>query len=130
MTKQDHIAYWLNMSRRDWETVDVLYTGGRFLHALFFVHLALEKLLKAHWVKDNLEDIPPAIHNLVQIYDQTELDLSTEETDVLQGMNQYNITGRYQDYKDKAYQRVTQHYANEKIQECKVLRDTLLRKLQ
>lgn len=130
MTKKDHIAYWVNMSERDWETVDVLHQGGRFLHALFFVHLSLEKLLKAVWVKDNMEDVPPLIHNLVHIYDQTDLDLSSEETDLLQSMNQYNITGRYQDYKDKVFQRVTASYTDLKIEECKILRNTLLQKLQ
>ena len=130
MTKSDHRDYWRNMASRDWETVEVLFNGGRYLHALFFVHLCLEKTLKAFWVRDNLEDTPPPIHNLIHLYDQTELDLSTEETDLLQNMNQYNITGRYQDYKDKIFERVTQSYAQQKIQNCRALYHTLLRKLQ
>lgn len=130
MDKVEYITYWIKMSHRDWETMETLFGGGRYLHCLFFLHLSMEKLLKAAWVKDNREDTPPLIHNLIHIYDQTDLNLSSEETDILQNLNQYNIAGRYQDYKDKVYQRATKAYTTEKIQQCTHLRATLLQKLQ
>jgi HEPN domain-containing protein len=50
MTKQEHIDYWVNTAAEDWDTVEVLFNGKKYLHALFWAHLVLEKLAKAHWV--------------------------------------------------------------------------------
>jgi hypothetical protein len=47
MTKQVHIDYWLKSAEKDWEIMEYLMKGGKFVHALFFGHLYLEKLTKA-----------------------------------------------------------------------------------
>jgi HEPN domain-containing protein len=67
MTKTEHIEYWIRSSEEDWETVTSLFTTKRYIHSLFFAHLALEKLCKALWVKSNESNIPPKIHNLVRL---------------------------------------------------------------
>lgn len=41
------------------------------MQALFFSHLVIDKLLKAIWVKENEENIPPFTHNLEHLYNQT-----------------------------------------------------------
>ena len=65
MTKQQYIDYWIDTSKNDWVTVEALFTTKRYLHCLFWAHLALEKLAKAHWVKNHEENTPPKIHNLI-----------------------------------------------------------------
>ena len=55
MLKQEHIQYWITSSENDWEVIQSLIHGEKFLYALFFAHLTLEKLLKGHWVKDNTD---------------------------------------------------------------------------
>jgi len=50
----------------DWEVGKELIVGRRFRHGLFFIHLALEKILKAH-VCRNTVDIAPPIHNLARL---------------------------------------------------------------
>ena len=44
-----------------------LLEKGHLRHGLFFAHLALEKLLKAH-VTRQTKDIPPRIHNLACLF--------------------------------------------------------------
>lgn len=75
MTKQDYIAYWKTTAEKDWTAVEHLFEKGDYLHSLFFAHLVLEKLMKAHWVKDNQGSIPPKVHNLVYLAGQTRLSL-------------------------------------------------------
>lgn len=105
MTKQDHIDYWKRMANRDWIAVQNMFKSKDYMHALFFSHLVLEKLLKAHWVKDHLENHPPKIHNLVVLHSKTEIILKEDDLNFLRRMNDFSLSGRYQDYLDDFYNR-------------------------
>jgi len=53
----------------------------------------LEKLLKAHWVKDNVENIPPKIHWLVSILENTTSVFPDGDKQFLSEMNQFQLEG-------------------------------------
>ncbi len=57
--KQKHIEYWNRSAIDDWEAIEFLMNGEKYLQALFFTHLTIENFLKALWIKNNLENIPP-----------------------------------------------------------------------
>jgi HEPN domain-containing protein len=95
MTKQNHIDYWLASANDDWQTVLSLFDAKRFAHSLFFAHLVLEKYCKAHWVKNNTDNIPPRTHNLVKLISETSVLLSTEKLDFLRQFNDFQLDGRY-----------------------------------
>lgn len=118
------------MAGRDWKSVEALFKAGQFIHALFFSHLVIEKLLKAHWTRDNIENEPPRVHDLEFLYNQTELKLSAEQTDFLRIVNSWNLEGRYQDYKDKFYKIATKDYTEQKIKQVDELRVWLQSALQ
>jgi len=59
MSKQEYIEYWKQAADKDWVVVTNLFEKANYPHSLFFAHLVLEKLLKAHFVKDNENDHPP-----------------------------------------------------------------------
>ena len=130
MGKKEIIAHWLTMAERDWKSVLALHEAGQHMHALFFSHLVIEKILKAHWAKDNEESEPPRIHDLEYLYNQTELKLTADQVDLLGVMNSWNLEGRYQDYKDKFYKRTTKSYTEEKLKLVDQLRLCLLSELQ
>ncbi len=98
MTKQEYIEYWKTAAEKDWEVVQNLFDKANYPHALFFAHLVLEKLLKAHFVKDNPSDYPPRIHNLVRLASQTQLAFPVGDLLFLDKMNDYQMEGRYPDY--------------------------------
>jgi len=129
MTKDEHIQYWKRMAIRDWQTVLALHETHQNMQALFFVHLVIEKLLKAYFVKDNLENTPPVTHNLEGLYNQSNLELDPELIERLSIINGWNIEGRYQDYKDKFYKLCTDEYVKEKILEANELMTCLLQDL-
>src|ERR1035437_9045398 len=98
MTKKEHINYWKESALQDFETAQVLYNGKRYMMCLFVCHLAIEKLLKANWVKANVDNFPPFTHNLELLHNQTSLNLSAEDVANLKLISAWNIEGRYEDY--------------------------------
>ena len=42
------IEYWNRSAQEDWQVAQQLVESGKIRHGLFFAHLALEKVLKAH----------------------------------------------------------------------------------
>ena len=115
MSKKEIIEHWITMAGRDWQSVLALQQAGQFVHALFFSHLVIEKIVKAHWIQDNEENNPPKTHDLEYLYNQTNLKISDEQVDFLRIMNAWNLEGRYQDYKDKFYRSTTAAYCEIKI---------------
>ena len=129
MTKQQHIEYWINTAEEDWITVGVLFDSKRYLHALFWAHLVLEKLTKAHWVKNNEENTPPKIHNLITLLEQANVDLSEEKMNFLLTYNKFQLSTRYPDYLNKVYALCTKQVAEIQLDEVKEIRKCLLKML-
>jgi len=129
MTKDEHIQYWKTTAERDWVAVQNMYKTKDYLHSLFFAHLVLEKLCKAHWVKQNTSNTPPWIHNIVRLIEGTDLKFNDEDLDFFRRMNDFQLEGRYPDYKDNLYK--IYKAANTKLILDKVnqLRECLLKKL-
>lgn len=130
MGKSEIISHWLKMAERDWATVNLLHHGKQFIHALFFAHLVIEKILKAYWVRDNEESVPPFTHDLEHLYTQTELQLTNEQLDLIRVMNSWNLEARYQDYKDKFFKSLTADYTLMKLEEVEKLKVWLLSEWQ
>jgi HEPN domain-containing protein len=129
MSLQDHVRYWVDSANADWSASQSLLENKHLLHAMFFIHLSLEKLLKANWVLDNGESFPPMTHNLENLYSQTELELEANNIDLLKLINTWNIEGRYQDYRNKLARSYTEEYLHEKLLRIETVRKCLLERL-
>ena len=90
------IEHWLEDALSSWEDAQFLMKAGRIIFGLFAVHLALEKLIKAHVIKTTLE-LPPRIHNLLSLASLAALSLTPEQEVLLAELNTFNIRGRYSD---------------------------------
>lgn len=121
MTKSDYIQFWKLSAEKDWEVVQNLFEKKNFPQALFFAHLVLEKLVKAHWVKDNEADYPPRVHNLLRLAGSTELNFSQEDLLFLDKMNDFQMEGRYPDYQFTIYQLCTLDFTEGILKEVKNL---------
>lgn len=91
---QKQIKYWRNGALEDWQVGRELIGGNRIRHGLFFIHLALEKILKAN-VCRKTDDIAPPIHNLIRLAEKAGLQLAEEQENLLAEANEFNIEGRY-----------------------------------
>jgi len=112
-----------------WETAIYLMNGKQNVFALFTFHLTIEKLLKAIWVKDNIENALPRQHDLTLIYNLTDLKLDSELYEYLATINTWNIESHYPDYKLKIYERANENYMNEHFEKISNLKECLLEKL-
>ncbi len=88
------VAYWQDGALEDWVVAWELIDNKRVRHGLFFGHLAMEKILKAHVAKVT-RAVPPRIHNLLRLCELAEIQISPDMRDILQMVNEYNIEGRY-----------------------------------
>jgi len=130
MTKEQHINYWVDTAQNDWVTVESLFDAKRYLHCLFWAHLVLEKLAKAHWVKTHQENIPPRVHNIVWLLEQTDIDLGEETTDFLESFNKFQLSGRYPDYLRRMDRLCTEVYTVAQLEKVKEVKQCLLKALQ
>ena len=92
ITKQ--IKHWRSGAVEDLAVANDLVDKDRIRHGLFFAHLAIEKLLKAH-VCRHTNDIAPPIHNLVRLSETAELNPDKAYLNLLAEVNEFNIEGRY-----------------------------------
>ncbi len=90
------IAYWRDGAVKDLQFANRLVAREEeeILYCFFFLHLALEKVFKAHIVKQT-KNLPPKIHNLPVLAELGKVKLSQEQIDFCGRINLYNIEARY-----------------------------------
>ena len=91
---EKQIAHWRSGATEDWDVARSLVVQGRVRHGLFFAHLAVEKILKAHICRIR-DELAPPIHNLLRLAERTGLPLEQGQLDLLAEVNSFNIEGRY-----------------------------------
>ena len=129
MTKEDYIKYWVETASKDWTATQTMFKGRVYVHALFWTHLVLEKLCKAHWIKSHQSNHPPKIHNLLYLIDSTPLKINLEQRAFLEKMNVFQLEGRYPDYKNTLYKSCNKKFTQEIITQAKDIRLWLLNSL-
>ncbi len=130
MNSLELINFWIESSDRDYETMLKNFETKQYTWSLFIGHLVLEKLLKAVYAKVNQNSpYPPKIHNLNVIAEKCGLELNDRQTKILFTCNSFNISARYEDYKNEFYKKCTEEYTKEQIDNIKEVRKWLKEKL-
>ena len=124
------MKYWITSSDTDYEKKKKNYEVKQYTWALFIGHLTIEKLLKALYAKVNCENpYPPKIHNLNILAQKCNLKLDERKKRILMICNSFNISARYEDYKNEFYERCTEEYTSEQIKNIKEVREWLKKML-
>ncbi len=130
MTKEEHINFWLKTAEHDLAAMQKIFDSGSYDWSLFVGHLAIEKLLKALWVKKNQDNNPPRIHNLVKIYEESNSSfLDEDEFTFLNEVTSFNIEGRYPETKLAFYKLCTKEFSKSKIVKIKKLFECILKEI-
>lgn len=107
------IGYWKQTAEEDWRIANSLFKLKHYSACLFYCHLTLEKLLKGLIVL-RTKDHAPYIHNLVRLSEKAGLSCTLAEKEQFTTINQFNISGRYDDIKlalhKKANAKFTKYY--------------------
>ena len=129
MTKEQYINYWIETAEKDWIAASSLFKTKNYLHCLFWAHLVLEKLAKAHWVKTHLDNIPPKIHNVVWLLEESSVYLTEEMMIFLRKFNDFQLSGRYPDYMNNIYKICTKKFTADNLEKVKEVRQCLIEML-
>lgn len=120
------MEYWINSSDRDYESMKKNFEVKQFTWALFIGHLTIEKLLKGLYAKNNVDN-PYTIksHNLLALAQKCNIELTDEQVEKLKIITQFNISARYEDYKNEFYELCTEEYTTEQINNIEEVRTWL-----
>ena len=120
MTQREAVQRWLDGAHEAWDTAQKLMAVKKYDHSLFFIHLALEKIIKAVFIKKK-DTFPPLIHDLAKLASASGISLSRQQKFQLAEATEFNISGRYEDYKFKLYKKATPEFAKNWHQTAKAL---------
>jgi HEPN domain-containing protein len=113
-------SYWIKEADEALTVAEHLFEKGDYSYALFFGHLAMEKILKGLYVDLKKEHAPP-IHNLARIAGLAGLSLDEEKIDVLILISSFNIEARYPDLKRSFRRRCTREYT---LEQMRIIKET------
>lgn len=105
-----------------------LFKIKRYSDSLFYGHIVLEKILKAH-VVHKIKKQSEYTHNLVKLMHEAGINLSESEQDILDIVNDFNIRARYPDEKLRFYKQCTKKYSEYYLKQIKSLYKNLCQKL-
>jgi len=101
MTKEEKYAYWLQLAQYDLDTVQTMYSGGRWFYVVFMCQQAIEKLCKGlfnFYIDDNI----PRVHNIRFILAKIEVSLSLvvkpEIYELIDKLSAHYLNNRYPDF--------------------------------
>ena len=114
--------YWIAEAEDALTVLGHLFEKGDYSYALFFGHLAVEKMLKGLYVAIKREHAPP-IHNLPRLARLADIQMSQERKEQLALITSFNIEARYHDLKRTFRKKCTKEYAAEQIQ---VVKDVMI----
>lgn len=117
------MEYWIKSSDEDYDVMQVMVENKKNTWSLFLGHLVIEKLLKGLYAKNNPEN-PYTIksHNLLALAEKCKLELTDEQVEKLQIITQFNISARYDDYKENFKQKCTDEYTVEQVENIEEVR--------
>jgi HEPN domain-containing protein len=115
---QKAIAYWIDSAAYDLETGKSLLRTKRYPYALFFGHLAIEKILKALVVK-NTGEHAPYTHSLLMLAQKAGMDIPETMLDQLAEFMGFHTEARYPDAKMDFYRKRTKDFTALKFKEIK-----------
>ena len=110
--------YWIDEARDALKVADHLFEKQDFSYALFFGHLALEKLLKALFVAKNKEQAP-YIHNLLRLAESAKIPLTDRNKEHLLRITSFNLEARYPDEKRSFRNECTEEFTISELKNIK-----------
>jgi len=120
--------YWLTSSDSDYEVLLNLIQSCNYNWALFLGHIALEKLMKAYFVKKTGTHAPFS-HDLRLLAERCDIEFPDDMAMQLDVITGFNINARYDTFKDDFRKRCTPEFANEWVNNIKQIRQWIKERL-
>ncbi len=85
---------WLRQADYDIDTAEYMHQGGRYLHAVFMCHLAVEKALKGLYF-ERRNQFPPKSHSLIYLLNEVGVNLPENLGRFVVRLSEASIPTRY-----------------------------------
>lgn len=127
----DRIEYWVELSKYDLETAKAMLKSQRFLYVGYMCNQAIEKILKAYYVKEKRKQ-PPYTHKLVRIAEESNIYklFNDKQKDFLDIISPLNIEARYPTQKQMLFESLSNNRCQEIIKETEELITWIRNKLE
>lgn len=125
---EEIIGYWKDSSDQNYATMNNLLKSRDYSWALFIGHLVIEKLLKAHYVK-NQKKHALYTHDLLRLSSKCGLKVSSEFEEWLDDISTFNLNARYDNYKRDFNKLCTKEFTAVWVQRIEKIREWLIQKL-
>jgi len=102
--------YWVVESDEALKVAWQIFNAKSYSYALFFGHLAIEKILKAIYV-DKTKQQPPFTHNLLKLAEVLDTQLDQRQRDAFIEITAFNIESRYSDEDGSFKKKCTKEFA-------------------
>ena len=116
--KEKTISYWLESAKYDLDTAVSLFLVKKYPYALFFGHLAIEKLLKALVVKETKKHAPYT-HSLPLLASKLTLKVPENIEKKLAGFMEFYIEARYPEEQKEFYKKCTKSFTEQNLKELR-----------
>ena len=128
--KQKNIEYWRQGSEKDLKAaVDIARLAHKNSHSLFFLHLSIEKAMKALFVFNN-SNFAPLTHNLLALATHSKLVLDSDQTELIAAINDFNLQTRYPNEIDELERLATAEFTERHLNDGEKIQKWILGKLK
>jgi HEPN domain-containing protein len=93
-TTDEGITNWLRFAEADMISAEALHDAGQDLNSIFHLQQAVEKTLKALFLRQTKEE-PPRIHGLRKLAERCAIALTAEQSLLLENLSEYYVESRY-----------------------------------
>lgn len=112
------VEYWIDGAEYDIETAESLFQTRRYPYALFFGHLAIEKILKALFVKETRKHAPYT-HSLPLLASKLTIEIPERLHKKLAQFMEFYLEARYPEERIKFYKKCTKEFTESKLDEVR-----------
>jgi len=126
----EKVKYWKELSEYDIKTAEAMFQSKRYLYVGFMAHQAIEKILKAHFVKVT-DETAPFSHSLSLLAKRSDIykRFSEEQKDFIDLLEPMNIEARYPTNKKQLMESLTEKRCTEILNNAKELQKWIMKKL-
>ena len=118
MNQKQIIDYWRTESEESLRVMTHLFEKKDYSYALFFGHLAVEKIIKALFVQNTNQDVPRS-HNLLRLAKAAQVETTKQQKLDLVRITAFNLEARYPDYKGNFRKKCTLEFSEIELQKIK-----------
>lgn len=111
---------WQKSAKDDFHVAEKLFELKHYTQSLFFLHLSIEKMLKAGVILHTKKQAP-YIHHLRRLGKLADLTFDNKQKELLHEITSFNMKGRYQIALDEFSKKCTKSYSSHYLKSGKQL---------